>query len=99
MSTQQHLQCREENKLLRQQPSGQRKETMHDKQPVNKEAASALDASKVNIRAAMVVICFVSLLYFLPFLRSAQGRFCVFCAGCFVTGSSPKGGHHYVRNL
>ncbi len=70
---------------------------MHDKQLVNKEAASALDAITFGIGA--VVIGFVSLLYFLPFLRSAQGRFCVFCAGCFVTGSSPKGGHHYVRNL
>jgi hypothetical protein len=99
MSTQQHLQCREENKPLRQQPSGQRKETMHDKQPVNKNAASALDASKVDIRAAMVVICFVSLLHLLPFLRSARRRFCVFCSGCIATGSSLKGGHHYVRNL
>ena len=79
--------------------SGKRKETMHVKQLLKKNVDSALDATTPGMRAAEVVICLVSLLYFLPFLRLAQGRFCIFCSVCLVAGSSPKGGHHYVRNL
>lgn len=72
---------------------------MHEKQPVKKNVASALDATTFGIRVAVVVIGFVSLLYLLPFLRLARRRFCVFCAACLTTGRSLKGGHPYVHNL
>jgi hypothetical protein len=72
---------------------------MDDKQPVKKNVFQTLNTTTFGIRSTTVVVSFVSLLHLLPFLRSARRRFCVFCSGCIATGSSLKGGHHYVRNL